>query len=312
MQHAACRWSFFCVLLNKCDCFSDNLSTPSEVSVNMMRLTLVFLGAVIVASGCSGDLVEDSGVGGAADADGDGLASGGATASGSGGSSSGKGASSGQTSTGGSTTSASGSAANQTGGAAATGGAGTGPSAVPDNSACSAVSDWPSGQASAEEEVLTLVNQYRASGATCGGTSKPAVSPLTMDPHLRCAARLHSLDMATRDFFSHATWNESAPECSDDGGCSNAQKCSGREPSSSPKRCGKSPSARVSEVDGPSGAGWENIAAGNDTAAATVAQWMSSTGHCNNIMNGSLRTLGVGYAKGSAKWGDYWTQVFND
>jgi hypothetical protein len=38
----------------------------------------------------------------------------------------------------------------------------------------------------------------------------------------------------------------------------------------------------------------ENIAAGNSTAAATVAQWMGSSGHRANIL-GSYRELGVGH-----------------
>ncbi|MCY1014033.1 CAP domain-containing protein [Nannocystis pusilla] len=39
----------------------------------------------------------------------------------------------------------------------------------------------------------------------------------------------------------------------------------------------------------------ENIAAGYSTAAQVVNGWMTSTGHCNNIMNGNYKHLGVGY-----------------
>jgi uncharacterized protein YkwD len=132
-----------------------------------------------------------------------------------------------------------------------------------------------------------------------------------MDPHLRCAARLHSQDMAVRDFFSHATWNPSANTCSAHGDCASNYRCYGKFPDSSPLRCGKGPALRVLEVGGPSGAGWENIAAGNSTASATMTQWMNSAGHCNNIMNGSLKTIGVGYY-GGGSYGHYWTQAFND
>ena len=162
-----------------------------------------------------------------------------------------------------------------------------------------------------EDEILTLVNEHRAAGANCGGEARPPVEPLSMDPHLRCAARLHSMDMAERDYFSHGTWDESADACSNDGQCASGYTCQPRTSGSTPSRCGKSPSLRVQEVGGPMGAGWENIAAGNSTAADTMNQWMNSTGHCNNIMNGNLRTIGVGYY-GGGSFGHYWTQGFDN
>ena len=55
-----------------------------------------------------------------------------------------------------------------------------------------------------EQRVLTLVNQKRATGATCNGTPYPPVAPLSMDPILRQAARDHSADLALDNYFSHA------------------------------------------------------------------------------------------------------------
>ena len=55
----------------------------------------------------------------------------------------------------------------------------------------------------------------------------------------------------------------------------------------------------------------ENIAAGQATAASVVAGWMASTGHCNNIMNGALKNIGVGYAYNvNASYDHYWVQDF--
>ena len=55
----------------------------------------------------------------------------------------------------------------------------------------------------------------------------------------------------------------------------------------------------------------ENIAAGYSTAAQVVAGWMTSTGHCNNIMNGNYKHLGVGYYYAAgATYKHYWTQDF--
>lgn len=159
--------------------------------------------------------------------------------------------------------------------------------------------------------MLVLVNEVRASGTTCGGESRPPVGPLTMDPHLRCAARLHSVDMLTRNYFSHGTWNESAATCSNDDECSNGDICASEFPNESPRRCGKGPSRRVLDIGGPSGAGWENIAAGNNTEQETFEGWLESSGHCDNIMRSNLKTIGIGYAVGGA-YGHYWTQAFND
>ena len=55
----------------------------------------------------------------------------------------------------------------------------------------------------------------------------------------------------------------------------------------------------------------ENIAAGQSTPAAVVNGWMSSSGHCANIMNPGYRAIGVGYAYSAASnYGHYWTQDF--
>jgi len=43
----------------------------------------------------------------------------------------------------------------------------------------------------------------------------------------------------------------------------------------------------------------------------TFEQWKSSTGHCENMMNGNLKTIGIGYAKGGP-YGHYWTQSFDN
>jgi len=45
----------------------------------------------------------------------------------------------------------------------------------------------------------------------------------------------------------------------------------------------------------------ENVASGHATAEAVMAAWMSSAGHCRNIMIAAGRDIGVGYANG------YWT-----
>ena len=48
----------------------------------------------------------------------------------------------------------------------------------------------------------------------------------------------------------------------------------------------------------------ENIALNYPNEQAVVNGWLSSEGHCKNIMNGNFREMGVG------KDGGYWTQNF--
>lgn len=265
--------------------------------------TLSYLFACALAWACSADIDDDaSGTGGEADPPSSGASGGGEAVPGSGGTNPGSGGDgTGNMETGG------------TGGQPGSGGLDGGGDDVPDSLSCADVADWPADWVAREEEILALVNQYRAAGATCGGNARPPAEPLTMDPVLRCAARLHSMDMAERDFFSHATWDASADTCSDDDECDAGYICGTEFPQMDPQRCGKSPALRVSEVGGPSGAGWENIAAGNSTAAETMdEQWMPSSGHCNNIMDGSLQTIGVGYYGGAGTYNHYWTQSFDN
>lgn len=166
-----------------------------------------------------------------------------------------------------------------------TGGAGTtgsGEPAVPtDIPYCQGVVDWDPAWAALEARIVEIVNMHRAEGANCGskGTFGPA-APLVMQPNLRCAARVHSKDMADRGFFDHVN-----PD--------------GDDPFDRMMKAGYV----IMTTAG------ENIAAGNATAEATMAQWMNSDGHCANIMNPDYKEIGVGYYPGG-QWGHLWTQKF--
>ncbi|MBI2377738.1 MAG: CAP domain-containing protein [Deltaproteobacteria bacterium] len=130
--------------------------------------------------------------------------------------------------------------------------------------------------------MLALINQRRAAGATCGTTVYAPTGPLSMQSQLREAARAHSLDMGTNNYFSHTSLD------------------------------GRSFFQRI--VD----SGWagscpcgENIAAGYSSPEAVVSGWMSSPGHCANIMSASYGAIGIGAAfKSGSTYGWYWTQDF--
>ena len=133
-----------------------------------------------------------------------------------------------------------------------------------------------------ETDVLTLVNQRRAAGATCGGTTYAPAPALVTNAALRAAARGHSEDMAAHNYFSHTSYD------------------------------GRTFSQRISTAGYAGSSPWgENIAAGQSSPAAVVNGWMSSEGHCANIMNPGYRAIGVGYAFNTASnYGHYWTQDF--
>ena len=148
--------------------------------------------------------------------------------------------------------------------------------AMPANDYCAQVEQWDDGWTAFEQAVLEVVNQRRAEAADCGssGLFDPA-SPLTFSGALTCAARNHALDMNIREFFDH------------------------RNPD------GDGPGVRIDQA-GYGGSGWgENIAAGYASPKSVVDGWMSSPGHCGNIMNASFTEIGVGYSEGN-----YWVQVF--
>jgi uncharacterized protein YkwD len=130
-------------------------------------------------------------------------------------------------------------------------------------------------------EMLTLVNNARASTRNCGTTSYPAAAPLAWNCLLENAATGHSASMAQNDFFSHTGLD------------------------------GSSPGDRITAA----GYVWrtygENIAAGYGDAQAAMAGWLSSAGHCANLMSARFTEMGAGMASDSASaYGLYWTQDF--
>lgn len=141
---------------------------------------------------------------------------------------------------------------------------------------------WPEPLPTWEDEVVALVNQARAAGGDCGtnGTFAPT-GPLTVNASLHCAARVHSKDMADRNFFSHTN-----PD-------------------------GEDPFDRMAEAGyGSYAQQGENIAAGTMTAKDTVDGWLASDGHCANMLDPTYREIGVGAYEGPGEYVYYWTQNF--
>jgi uncharacterized protein YkwD len=131
----------------------------------------------------------------------------------------------------------------------------------------------PSAQVMAqyEAEVVKLTNDQR--------TAKGCPA-LRVDDRLVAAARAHSADMVTANYFSHT---------GSDGSNFVAREAAAGYPK-------KSASA-------------ENIAWGYRTPKDVVTGWMNSSGHRANILNCASVAVGVGLAYNAAG-APYWTQDF--
>lgn len=130
-------------------------------------------------------------------------------------------------------------------------------------------------------DVLALINQLRIESQTCGETSYPAVAEVTWSSTLTLAATEHSNNMANYNFFDHTGLD------------------------------GSTVGTRVTAQ----GYTWsrvsENIAAGQTSAQEVVDGWMSSEGHCANIMNADVTEMGLACQVNSdSDYQRYWTQVF--
>ena len=144
---------------------------------------------------------------------------------------------------------------------------------------CRNPASWPTGWVTYEQEVVTLLNQYRSSPQNCGteGTFS-AAGPLVMSPTLREASRCHSVDMGVRDTLTHTGSD------------------------------GSSFSQRASAAGYTGFAANENAGKGYSTPASVVQGWMNSDGHCANVMNPNINRVGVGYYL-HATSGRWWTMV---
>ncbi len=104
---------------------------------------------------------------------------------------------------------------------------------------------------------------------------------LAWDDLLFVAARAHSDDMATYDYFSHTSLD------------------------------GRTPAERITAAGYAWNACGENIAAGYATPEAAMQAWMNSSGHRANILSTTFCDLGVGYAYvPESSYQHYWTQDF--
>lgn len=128
------------------------------------------------------------------------------------------------------------------------------------------------------ERVLALVNQARTRGHTCGREYFGPTDPLSTSGPLQSAATAHARDMARHGYFEHRARD-------------------GSEPKDRVRRAGYRP-----RLTG------ENIAFGPESAEEVVAGWLSSPGHCANLMDPRFREMGVAVSQGRQRGHFYWVQ----
>jgi uncharacterized protein YkwD len=192
---------------------------------------------------------------------------------------------------------------------------------VPDTAACSTYREddtWMSDWAAIEAEVVNLLNAERITGTDCpdgaGGTvvneSLPVVS---MNPELRCAARGHSYDMATRDYYSNGTWDDTADPCNgvDDVCPTSGYICRQQISGVGPYRCLEGASLRIERAGYVHNGYFEGIGANHATASELVAAWMAHAALCPGLMNADFVDIGVGYTPGPGPGESRWTVILS-
>lgn len=126
---------------------------------------------------------------------------------------------------------------------------------------------------------LEKINRVRAKGCNCGVNYMPPAPPLSWNYNLELAAMGHAYDMASQNYFSHASLD------------------------------GRTMQYRI-QAAGYTGEGYksyeigENIAWGPPTIAEVMDGWFKSPGHCRNLMNPGFKEIGVAEKDG------YWVQDF--
>ena len=125
----------------------------------------------------------------------------------------------------------------------------------------------------AEVEMLQYINSHR---------QENGLAPLTLSRPLGVAAETKASDMAARDYVDHTS-----PD-------------------------GQTPRGLLTSVGYTyNTATGENIAAGNESAAATYEQWLNSPGHRDIMLGEQFNAIGIGRAynaESSYEW--YWAATF--
>lgn len=126
---------------------------------------------------------------------------------------------------------------------------------------------------SIQQQFLIAVNNVRSKPRKCGQQKYSAAPALRLNNDLNRAAYKHSLDMYENQFLDHISSN------------------------------GDNLVERMQQVDYLWRAVGENIAHNQKSIEQVIDDWLSSPGHCSNLMSEEYTETGVALVK------HYWTQV---
>ncbi len=121
---------------------------------------------------------------------------------------------------------------------------------------------------------VAATNKARSKARMCGDKKFPAAPALALNNKLNQAAYLHSLDMYENQFLEHSSSN------------------------------GNTLVERMRNESYSWRAVAENIAHNQKNIAQVIEDWLSSPGHCSNIMSADFTETGI------AQVNRYWTQVY--
>jgi uncharacterized protein YkwD len=153
---------------------------------------------------------------------------------------------------------------------------------VGESQRCEAAHFWPREFAEREDTLLELVNDTRLEGGMCGGVVRNPADAIVLSPALRCAARLHAVDVATTGELDHRGSD------------------------------GTDTQARVDA------ALYENIPTAELLAADFVDPqealdtWKGSPEHCNEIFRARTDEIGIGYGENENGDATAWVIVFGE
>jgi len=129
-------------------------------------------------------------------------------------------------------------------------------------------------KSSFHHQFLKQVNNVRSKGRKCGQKYFPPAPSLTLDKKLNQAAYRHSQDMFQHQFLEHESSN------------------------------GDTLVERMMKAKYAWRAVAENIAHNQKSTGQVIDDWLSSPGHCSNMMSKAYTHTGI------ANVNRYWTQVY--
>ncbi len=167
---------------------------------------------------------------------------------------------------------------------------------VPSSELCAPVADWPDSRA--ETALLAEINALRAQGGRCGDLNYLPAPALRFAPALRCAARLHSQDMDTRQYLGQVD-----PDGLGTGARLDAVLYSASTFGENNGFSALDPRDDIDRVQA--------------AAADIAASWADNPGTCWKLRAGELTEIGIGAFVGvfapkdaAPAQGYYWTAIF--